>query len=155
MDAGELTGDNFKPQGSGTQVEPYSIATPEAFAWWALLHPDAHATLASDIDLTARTNADGEPLPWPGDSTLAATLDGAGHSVSFVTEDAGLFAEVAQSGTAQWLYLGEPLDAAKRPSKVASAETLAGALAGTNKGAVQGVVNRLPVSVAEAADGAK
>lgn len=154
VDAGELTGDNFKPQGSGTQVEPYSIATPEAFAWWALLHPDAHATLASDIDLTARTNADGEPLPWPGDSTLAATLDGAGHSVSFVTEDAGLFAEVAQSGTAQWLYLGEPLDAAKRPSKVASAETLAGALAGTNKGAVQGVVNRLPVSVAEAADGA-
>lgn len=154
MDAGELTGDNFKPAGSGTQAEPYSIATPEAFAWWALLHPDAHATLASDIDLTARTNADGEPLPWPGDTALAATLDGAGHSVSFVTEGAGLFAEIAESGTAEWLFLGESLDAAKRPSKVASAETLAGALAGTNKGTVQGVVNRLPVSVAEAADGA-
>ena len=154
VDAGKLTGDAFKPEGSGTEAAPYSIATPEAFAWWALLHPDAHATLASDIDLTARTNADGEPLPWPGDTTLAATLDGASHNLSFITEGAGLFAEIAESGTAEWLFLGEPLDAAKRPSKVASAETLAGALAGTNRGTVQGVVNRLPVSVAEAADGA-
>lgn len=159
VESGELSGEGFKPVGSGTEADPYAIATPEAFAWWALLHADAHARLEADLDLTTRTS-DGseEPLAWPGDSTLSGELDGAGHALAFATGGAGLFAEVAETGAVRWLVLGRTVaeaqaaaDAGKPAAEVAATGTLAGSVAATNKGAVEGVVNLAPVGFSDAA----
>ena len=164
MDDGSLSGEGFVPSGSGTQSDPYSVKTPEAFAWWALLHSDASAKLEADVDLTASAHGDAS---WPGDSKLSGTLDGQGHAVLFRTEGAGLFAEVAQGGRVEWLQLGRT-DAQKaeaaaageqdaRATRVAASGALAGgalagSVAGTNRGAVQGVVNRMDVEAAAGAD---
>ena len=149
VESGELSGEGFKPVGSGTAEDPYAVATPEAFAWWALLHADADARLDADLDLTERG---GEPLPWPGDATLSGELDGASHAVAFATEGAGLFAEVAAGGAVRWLKLGRTdaearsaADAGDPVAEVASAAALAGSVAGVNKGEIEGVVNRMPV----------
>lgn len=149
VESGELSGEGFKPVGSGTAEDPYAVATPEAFAWWALLHADADARLDADLDLTERG---GEPLPWPGDATLSGELDGAAHAVAFATEGAGLFAEVAAGGAVRWLKLGRTdaearsaADAGDPVAEVASAAALAGSVAGVNEGEIEGVVNRMPV----------
>ena len=149
VESGELSGEGFEPAGSGTAEDPYAVATPEAFAWWALLHADADARLDADLDLTERG---GEPLPWPGDATLSGELDGAAHAVAFATEGAGLFAEVAAGGAVRWLKLGRTdsearsaADAGDPVAEVASAAALAGSVAGVNKGEIEGVVNRMPV----------
>ena len=87
VEDGTLAEEGFKPAGTGSEDDPYTISTPEAFAWWALLHSDASAKLEADIDLTAQAPAavQGEsPRPvdaaWPGGTVLAATLDGQGRT---------------------------------------------------------------------------
>lgn len=146
VDAGALNGDSFKPAGSGTESDPYTVATAEAFAWWALLHPSAHARLEADVDLT--TSPYGEFL-WQGDAVLAATLDGQGHSIFFASEGSGLFAEIAANGRVEWLHLGlaENQEAASlRETRVDAIGASAGALTGVNKGVIRGVVNHMDVS---------
>ena len=145
VEDGTLEGEGFKPSGSGTKSEPYAIGTPEAFAWWALAHADTAACLEADIDLTVR---EGEPLAWPGDAVLSAELDGRGHAVLFSTEGAGLFAEMAATGAVRWLTLGRTpaqLAAGGTATEVAANGALAGSVADTNKGEVEGVVNLMPV----------
>lgn len=140
VESGALDDPGFKPIGSGSAADPYVIETPEAFAWWALLHCDESATLTADVDLTARN---GEQIDWPGDTVLSGSLDGQGHRVSFHTLGTGLFSGVSASGAVRWLTLGAPLE---RSAAVQSAGPLAGSLAGYNSGALEGVMNFMAVS---------
>lgn len=160
VESGKLEGEGFLPSGTGAVADPYIIKTPEALAWFACLRPQAAARLAADIDLTSATYAEGGAAPaWPGDATLTGSLDGDGHAVLFATTGAGLFAEIAETGSASWLYLGrtdrqaaEAAEQGKPATAVTTTNTRAGALAGTNKGAVTGVVNRMDVSVTNDTD---
>ena len=158
MEEGTLDDAGCKPGGAGTGTDPYRIETPEAFAWFALEHPQAHAVLVADIDLTAQSGTEA-PRPadtaWPGDAVLSGTLDGDGHALLFATEGAGLFAQVAATGTAKWLVLGrtdaqarEAVGAGNRETLVASKQTLAGSVAGANEGTVRGIVNLMAVGIA-------
>ena len=165
VEDGTLAEEGFKPAGTGSEDDPYTISTPEAFAWWALLHSDASAKLEADIDLTAQAPAavQGEsPRPvdaaWPGGTVLAATLDGQGRTLCFATASAGLFQEIAQTGRIEWLQLGltdaQMAAEGARATCVAATGAQAGALAAVNKGSIQGVVNRMSVQAcAPAADG--
>ena len=165
VEDGTLAEEGFKPAGTGSEDDPYTISTPEAFAWWALLHSDASAKLEADIDLTAQAPAavQGEsPRPvdaaWPGGTVLAATLDGQGRTLCFATASAGLFQEITQTGRIEWLQLGltdaQMAAEGARATCVAATGAQAGALAAVNKGSIQGVVNRMSVQAcAPAADG--
>ena len=160
VESGELEGEGFKPAGIGTEDDPYAISTPEAFAWWAAHKAgDANtfARLDADIDLTGTAHAEAGTL-WTPIETLAAELDGQGHAILFRTQGAGLANTVAETGAVRWLSLGRTqrqLDeaaaqggeaAALAETSVATEGSRAGAVAGTNKGAIEGVVNRMPVS---------
>lgn len=140
VESGRLDGPGCKPVGSGSAADPYVIETPEAFAWWALLHADESATLAADIDLTSRS---GQHINWPGDTVLSGSLDGQGHRVSFHTFGSGLFSGVTGSGAVRWLTLGEPTE---ESAAVQSAGSLAGSLAGYNSGTLEGIMNLMAVS---------
>ncbi len=160
VESGKLAGEGFLPSGTGAATNPYIIKTPEAFAWYACLRPQAAARLAADIDLTSATYAEGRACPvWPGDAALSGSLDGDGHAVLFFTAGAGLFAEITETGSVSWLCLGftdrqsdEAAAAGKPATAVSTAGALAGALAGTNKGKVTGVVNRMGVNVIDDSD---
>ncbi|WP_101721107.1 hypothetical protein [Eggerthella timonensis] len=160
VESGELEGEGFKPAGIGTEDDPYAISTPEAFAWWAAHKAgDANtfARLDADIDLTGTAHAEAGTL-WTPIETLAAELDGQGHAILFRTQGAGLAGTVAETGAVRWFSLGRTQRqleeaAAQGGEAAALAETSvttegsrAGAVAGINKGAIEGVVNRMPVS---------
>ena len=95
---------------------------------------------------------------WTPIPVLAAELDGNGHAVLFRTEGAGLADTVAETGAVRWLSLGrtqKQLDeaaaqggeaAALAATSVITEGPRAGSVAGTNKGTIEGVVNRMPVS---------
>lgn len=148
VEEGALPSDKYVPEGSGTPSDPYTLGTAESFAWWALLHPETCAKLDADIDLTVSEHGD---ATWPGDTVLTAALDGQDRTVLFRTTGAGLFAEIAESGSVEWLRLGETSAQKAQGADGASVSAeggLAGSVAGINKGTIAGVVNRMDVEAA-------
>ncbi len=131
VEEGKLAGEGYKPEKTAYDKAgnpAYLVSTPEAFAWWALLHADESAVLDADIDLTLNEHASGKqlaniegsqgaqavPTPvdpaaaavWPGNTELSAELDGRSHTLVYNGEGAGLFSKVAATGAVRWLFLG-------------------------------------------------
>lgn len=105
-----VAGEPVKPEGSGTEEDPYAIGTIEEFMWFAELikdgstFSDRYLFLTSDIDLSsvchpADESRGIEEKSWESIVKFQGTLDGQGHTIKNlyqhnISKYGGLFREM-------------------------------------------------------------